>query len=183
MIVLKTERLTISDHTPEDIVPLHKLLSDPVAMYYLPDIRTHTLEESMQNLNTAIEESFLPDRTKYFFKIECTKTRQYIGEIGFTVTLDTPVGRVVNLGYFILPQFWGLGIVTEAAREVIRFAFEDAGVAKIETGCLRENGGSEKVMLKLGMVKEADYRLRVWHDNSLKDRVEYRLLKDEWKRA
>lgn len=181
MIALKTERLLISDHTPNDLLPLHKLLCDPVAMYYLPDIHTHTIEESAQNLNTAIEESLSPERTKYFFKIEWNQTQQYIGEIGFTVTLDTPMGRVVNLGYFILPEFWGLGIVTEAAREVIRFAFEDAGVIKIETGCLKENKGSEKVMLNLRMVKEADYKMHVWHDNQLKDRVEYRLLKDEWK--
>lgn len=181
MIVLRTERLLISDHTPDDILPLHRLLSDPVAMYYLPEIKTCTLEESTQNLNTAIEESYLPDRKKYFFKIEYNHSSQYIGEIGFTVTLTTPLGKIVNLGYFILPEFWGQRIITEAAREVIRFAFEVANVIKIETGCLSENGASEKVMLKLGMVKEADYKIHVWHDNRLKDRVEYRLLKDEWR--
>lgn len=180
MIILKTERLIISDHTPDDLEAMHKLLSDPVAMYYLPDIKTNTMDESLQNLNTAIEESGLTDRKKYFFKMEYGYNHQYVGEIGFTVRLDTPPGRIVNLGYFILPEFWGKGIVTEAACEVIRFAFEEANVIKVETGCISENKVSEKVMIKLGMVKEANYLMHVWHDNRLKNRVEYRLFKEEW---
>lgn len=35
MIALKTERLIISDHIPDDLEAIHKLLSDPAAMYYL----------------------------------------------------------------------------------------------------------------------------------------------------
>lgn len=177
MVVLKTERLVISDHAHEDLEPMHRLLSDPDAMYYLPEIKTNTLEESSENLNTSIAENGLADRKKYFFKIIDRHSNQYIGEIGFTVILDTPAGRIGNLGYFILPEYWGKGIVTEAAHTVIRFAFEEAGVIKIETGCLKENKPSEKVMIKLGMVKEADFRMHVWHDGCLKDRVEYGLVK------
>lgn len=180
MIVLKTERLIISDHSPNDSEAMHKLLSDPVAMYYLPDIKTNDIEGSLQNLNTAIEESGLTDRKKYYFKIEHSHNHQYIGEIGFTIILDTPFGKIAGLGYFILPEFWGKGIVTEAAREVVRFAFEEANVIKIETGCIKENKGSEKVMIKLRMIKEAEYKSHVWHDNQLKDRVEYGLSKEQW---
>lgn len=45
MISLKTERLIISDHTPDDLAAMHTLLSDPIAMYYLPDIKTNGVEE------------------------------------------------------------------------------------------------------------------------------------------
>lgn len=180
MVHLRTKRLLISDHARDDIQPMHRLLSDPVAMYYLQDIKTNTLQGSLQNLSAAMSEIGLENRKKYFFKIEYSDSREYIGEIGFTVRLDTPLGKIVGLGYFILPEFWGKGIVSEAASEVIRFAFEEANVIKVETGCIRENEGSEKVMQKVGMIKEADYKMRVWHDNRLKDRVEYRLLKDEW---
>jgi len=180
MIALKTERLIISDHTSDDLAAMHRLLSDPIAMYYLPDIKTNSVEESHQNLNTAIEETGLPDRKRYYFKIEYSHNHKYIGEIGFTVRIDTPIGKIVNLGYFILPEFQGMGIVTEAAREVIRFAFKEANVIKIETGCIKENRASEKVMIKLGMKKEAEYQSHVWHDNQLKDRVEYGLPKEQW---
>ena len=180
MVRLHTKRLTINDHVLEDLSAMHRLLTDPLAMRYLDDIKTSTLEETRENLLVAIEESQSHKRSKYFFKME-TLAGEYVGEIGFTVTLDCPIGKIVNLGYFLLPEFWGKGLVTEAAQEVIRFAFEEAGVVKIETGCLKENAASEKVMIKLGMTKEAEYRRRVWHEDTLKDRVEYRLLKEEWR--
>lgn len=180
MLILETERLIVRDHVYEDLETMHKLLSDPEAMYYLDDIKTESVEGTLDNLLTAINEVGLEKRTKYFFRIEAKKDNSYIGEIGFTVRLDTPLGKVAELGYFILPEYWGQGITTEAAAEVLRFAFEKAGIIKIEVGCIKDNIGSEKVMKKLGMIKEADFVMRVWHDEAFKDRVEYRLTKDEW---
>ena len=180
MISLKTNRLIISDHEYSDLDAMHKLLSHETAMYYLQDIKTETLEESMENLTIAINEANSENRKKYFFKMVYSDTGEYVGEIGFTVTQDTPMGKIVNLGYFILPEFWGQGFVTEAAKAVISFAFEEADVVKVQTGCIKDNKGSEKIMQKLGMIKEADYKMHVWHDNKFKDRVEFRILKEEW---
>jgi RimJ/RimL family protein N-acetyltransferase len=38
-------------------------------------------------------------------------------------------------------------------------------------------------MKKCGMIKEAEFKEYQPHENILKDRVEYRLLKHEWKRS
>lgn len=181
MILMKTKRLVIREHEIEDIHVVHKLYSNPKVMYYLQDLRTSTIEETLLSLKAAIEEIHREKRIKYYFKIEDLESKEYIGEIGYTVRLDTPIGKIVNLGYFILPEFWGKGITTEAANEVVRFAFECDNVIKVESGCIKENKASERVMIKIGMTKEADYKMRVWHDNYLRDRVEYRLLKEEWK--
>ena len=66
--------------------------------------------------------------------------------------------------------------MTEAFRELLRFAFEENGVCRVTTGCDRENKGSENVMIKCGMIKEADMKKKVWMHGELRDRVEYRLL-------
>jgi ribosomal-protein-alanine N-acetyltransferase len=179
MFILKTNRLIIRDHIYEDLNSMHTLLSDPKAMYFIQDLQTYSVSETFQNLKTAIEAIDEFERTKYFFRIEL-RDGTYVGEIGFTVVLSTPIGKIVELGYFILPQYWRQGITTEAAAAVIRFAFEDVNIIKVEAGCIKDNRGSESVMQKLGMVKEADYRMKVWHDNCLKDRVEYRVTKEEW---
>lgn len=179
MIRLETERLIIRDHLSTDLHSMHRLLSDPKAMYYIQDLQTYSLQGTMDNLKIAIAAINERPRTKYFFRIEL-RDGSYVGEIGFTVRLATTMGKVVELGYFILPEHWDKGIATEAAEEVIQYAFLEAGVVKIETGCIRDNIGSEKIMKKLGMIKEADYIMRVWHEGRFKDRVEYRLTKREW---
>jgi [ribosomal protein S5]-alanine N-acetyltransferase len=180
MIHLETPRLIIRDHIDKDLEDLHSLISDEKAMYYLPEVRTRNHEESKENLMVAIYEASLDNREKYFFAIIEKESGKYIGEIGFTVLIDCLYGKVVNLGYFIKPEYWRKGITAEAAREVIDFAFKEGGVIKIETGCVKENTASEKVMLKIGMLKEAELKMHVYLNNKLYDRVEYRMLKDEW---
>ncbi len=180
MIQLATERLTLRDHLPGDANDMDRLLSDPVAMRFLPDILTDGMAGTEENLQVALEEASNPKRTKWFFAILEKATGAYIGEIGYTVVLESDEGKVVNLGYFMLPAWWGKGIMTEAAQAVLRHAFTECGVVKVETGCLSENRGSEGVMRKLGMIREAELLKHSLHEGVLKDRVGYRLLKQEW---
>ena len=60
------------------------------------------------------------------------------------------------------------------------FRIEDNYVFRISTGCIKDNLGSKKVMQKCGMIKEAELKMNEWHDGRMKDRVLYRLLKNEW---
>jgi ribosomal-protein-alanine N-acetyltransferase len=177
MIKLHTDRLIIRDHVEADLLPLHSLLSDKDTMYFLEDLICNTLEESHQNLTVSMAEATLgPKRTKFFFAIVLKDTGSYIGEIGFTVLHDCPEGKVVEMGYFSLPQYWGKGIITEAASRVIQYAFEEAGVIKVEIGCNKANVASEKVIQKLGLTKEADRKKHSLLDGKLWDRVEYGVL-------
>ena len=181
MIHLTTERLIIRDPLPTDINGWHRLLSDSATMYYLDDILTSTLEESKQNLAVAVAESQSKNREKYFFAIETKESGIFVGTVGYTVARITPVGKVVGAGYFMLPEYHGKGYMTEAFKEIIRFAFEDNDVYRISTGCLVENRASERVMQKCGLIKEAELKAFAWHDGQMKNRVEYRLLRDEWR--
>lgn len=179
-ITLKTERLLLRDHVPDDLPSHHLLLSDAKTMYYLPEIKTESIKQSKEDLDEAISDIGKALRTKYFLRMEDINTKELIGEIGYTVTAFTPLGKMVELGYFIHQKHWSKGYTTEALRELMHFAFAENDVYRISTGCLTENGGSEKVMIKCGMIKEANLKMKVYHDGKLKDRVEYRMLRDEW---
>jgi len=178
MIRLVTERLIVRDPLPTDIEDWHRLLSDSETMYYLQDIMTRSLGESRENLNAAVLEAQNPDRAKYFFAVEEKDTGAFIGTVGYTVTQNTPVGKLADAGYFLLPEYHGHGYATEAFREVIRYAFQDGGVYRISAGCIKENQRSERVMQKCGLVKEAERKAYVWHDGRRKDRAEYQLTID-----
>ena len=53
-IRLETARMILRDHRLEDLESHHEMLSDPEVMYYLPDIMTHSLEESRRDLETSV---------------------------------------------------------------------------------------------------------------------------------
>lgn len=180
MIRIETARLVIREPEITDLADWHRLMSDPKTMYYLRDIMTHSLEESKENLLAAISASQNPNRTHYFLAMELKETGVFMGSIGYTVTAISPVGKTVDAGYFILPEYHGKGYVTEALTELLRFAFEKNNVQRFKTGCLAENIPSERVMRKCGLVREGYLKAYEWHDGRYKDRVTYRLLKSEW---
>jgi ribosomal-protein-alanine N-acetyltransferase len=181
MIRLTTSRLLLRDHVPDDLTTHHELFSDPKVMRYLPELMTKSLVESRENLALAIDQIDLPDRKFYFLRIEERETHAHVGEIGYTVNAFTPLGKLVGVGYFIRAAHWGRGYTAEALKELIRFAFEEDGVYRISCGCLKENAPSERVMQKCGLIKEAEFKEYQWHEGKLKDRVEYRLLRAEWR--
>lgn len=180
MLYLETERLILRDFEEGDFENYFKLKSHPETMYYLQDIQLHSREEAIQDFRQVLADRSLANRRFYFFHMETKDTRQQVGSIGYTVTDDTPVGKIVNLGYFTYPSFWGQGYTSEALMAVLEYCFTADNVYRVTTGCLAENRGSERVMRKCGLIKEAEHIDYQWHDGKMKTRLEYRLLKREW---
>ena len=55
-----------------------------------------------------------------------------------------------ELGYWLGKSYWGRGIMPEAAREMLRHAFEDLGMTKVWCGYYEGNSKSKRVQEKIG---------------------------------
>lgn len=181
MIYLETEHLVLRDYFETDFEDYYRLKTDSKTMYYLQDIQLFKKEDAYEDFQMVLHDSKKSDRKFYFMHMELKDSHEQIGSVGYTVTDDTPVGKLVHAGYFIYPKFWGKGYTTEAFKRMLEFAFLDNGVYRVTTGCLAENVGSERVMQKCGLIKEAEHVDYEWHDGKMKTRLEYRLLKEEWR--
>ena len=62
----------------------------------------------------------------------------------------------MELGYHLLPRYWGAGLATEAAKGAIEYAREELTPAKIVAGHHPENTSSGKVLFKLGFKRIED---------------------------
>jgi [ribosomal protein S5]-alanine N-acetyltransferase len=58
--------------------------------------------------------------------------------------------QIHELGFHLLPKYWGQGLAVEAARAVIAFAFDKVGAKALSAGHHPENVNSRKVLQKLG---------------------------------
>lgn len=182
MIHLETERLILRDYEEADFDEYCRLKMDAATMYYLQDIQIHSIEEGKEDFRRVLSDRTSPARRYYFLHMELKDTHEQVGSIGYTVTANTPVGKLVHLGYFSYPKFWGKGYTTEALGKVLEFGFTRNNVYRVTTGCLKDNIGSERVMQKNGFIKEAEHVDDEWHDGKMKTRLEYRLLKKEWEK-
>ena len=180
MISFETERLIIREPQISDWEFWFKIKTDESVMYYMDDLTLFSKEEAMTDLKRAIEDIKKPERKMYFFVMVLKETGEAIGSVGYTVEQFLPVGKIVHLGYFMFTDFHSKGYMTEAARRIIQFAFEENDVYRINTGCLAENKASERVMIKCGMTKESYRKAFTWHDGEIKDRLTYGMLKEDY---
>jgi RimJ/RimL family protein N-acetyltransferase len=102
---------------------------------------------------------------------------QFAGCIGLHPNLDH---RRAELGYWIGKPFWGKGIATEAAREVVRWGFEEQRFNRIYAGCFSGNAASMRVLEKLGFKFEGISRENVLKWEQFRDVHLYSLLAREF---
>jgi RimJ/RimL family protein N-acetyltransferase len=59
-----------------------------------------------------------------------------------------------EIWYLVDPDFWGRGIATQAARELLALGFGDLRLHRMWATALPENPASRRVLRKIGMRKE-----------------------------
>ena len=180
MIKLYTDKLIIRDTVYDDLQNYYKLMSNDNVMKYTLKKKQNNIEETKQDLLKKIEETNSLDRKIFSLIIENKYSNEFIGEIGYKVSQDTPYGKLVNFGYNIMEKHWNHGYTTDALKRLIKYMFEEGNVYRISAGCIKENIGSVRVMEKCCLKKEGEYREYCFHEGKLKDWVEYGLLKFEW---
>lgn len=70
--------------------------------------------------------------------------------------------------------------MTEAVQRMIRFAFEEMGLNRIEAVHIPENRDSGKVMQKAGMAFEGLIRQKLFAKGKLWDVMQYAIVKEDW---
>ncbi len=63
----------------------------------------------------------------------------------------------VEIGWRLLPEFWGHGYASEAARSLLTHAFDDLAINRIVAFAASDNHASINVMKRIGMIAEPHY--------------------------
>lgn len=176
MVTLETERLVLREFTPGDYEAAHAYGSDPRVVEYM-SFGPNTEEDTRHFLERAVQKQVERPRTGYTLAL--TLGGEVIGGCGITVT-DARFGEG-EIGYCMRPEFWGRGVGTEAAGELIRFGFTELGLHRIMAKCDPENVASWRVMEKAGMLREGRLRENVKIRGEWRDSLIYSVLDHEWR--
>jgi len=129
--------------------------ADPEVRRWIGDGTTVTKEQTKKAIEYWEEEW----KTQGYglFAVEVKDTGELAGFVGLSVPTFLPeVMPAVEIGWRLGRSFWGKGIATESAREVLRFGFEDCGLSEIISIFQVGNDASERIMQKLGMHLERE---------------------------
>jgi len=107
--------------------------------------------------------------SNYIFAINLKSDPAFIGGISLSIE---PYSRAL-IGYWIAEPFWNLGYATEATTAIIKFGFEQLNLHKIYSNHMEQNPSSGKVMIKNGMIKEAELKDHISKDGNYHTLIQY----------
>jgi ribosomal-protein-alanine N-acetyltransferase len=173
---LETQRLRLRQLTHDDADVIVNVFGSPEVLRFLnmPPVDTH--DKAIALLNWF--EGNYQNKTGIDWGITLRGDGQLIGMCG---AYDWhPSDRHIDIGYHILPAFWGKGYATEAARAIIGWCFENLDVHRIQGDCTDGHIASERVMLKCSFKVEGVWREKCWEHGRFVDIKQFGLLRHEF---
>lgn len=145
-MIFETERLILRPWTIDDADSLYKYAKNPL----VGPIAGWPVHTSVDNSREIIK-SVLSASEIY---AACLKeNNKAIGSIGLLIgeksNINIPEDEA-EIGYWIGVPFWGQGLIPEALRELMRYAFDDLGMKQLWCGYFDGNEKSKKVQEKCG---------------------------------
>jgi len=169
---LETERLVLRRLTTDDAAAVFRLRSNPETMKYVPRPLAVTVDDALGHI--ALIDEKINSNTGINWAITLKGNPEFIGIIGnFRIE---PENYRAEIGYMLLPEFNGQGIISEAIARVVRYGFEEMRLHSIEAIIDPDNLASARVLEKNNFVKEAHLRENELYNGKFLDTVIYSII-------
>ena len=145
-MILETERLILRRWKESDAEDLYIYASNPDVGPIAGWPPHQSVEESLDVIKNVLN-------GKEAYAICLKEDGKAIGAIELKLNGHTDMTErddECELGYWLGKLFWGQGFMTEAAREILRHAFEDICMSKVWCGYYEGNAKSKHVQEKVG---------------------------------
>ena len=142
---IETDRLIITEFTPDMAGAVHENSLDEDNRKYVPDEVFETAEEAAEAIGFLMSQ-YGGTEGPLCFPVLLKNTGENIGYVQL-VPLE---GGIREIGYHIAKRHTGNGYASEAVRAFLPVIAEAAGIREIQGICLRDNGASKRVLLKCG---------------------------------
>ncbi len=148
--IFTSERLGFRNWKVDDVDLLYKLNSNEEVMRYFPSVQT---KEQCAEFIIRMQKQFKKNKFCYF-AVDLLGTEEFIGFVGISEqTYEIDFNPSVDIGWRLLPEFWGKGYATEGAKACLQYGFETIKLDKIISVAPTINIPSITVMKKVGMQK------------------------------
>ena len=173
---LRTARLLLRPFTEGDTDAIYALMSNAYVLRYwdAPPWSERTRADRFIARCKAMEQEGSGVR----LAIERTADWVFIGWCAFMEW--NPNYRSGMIGYCLDNTAWGHGFATEAAGAVLQWAFGTLDLNRVQSGADTRNRASERVLEKLGFVREGTLREDCIVNGEVSDDSVYGLLRREW---
>lgn len=150
---IKTDRLLLRPIAQNDIQNIYKGLSHPdVIKYYGISFTSLEATEEQMIWYQQLEEN----ETGIWWAISSIDGQTFYGAGGFNNL--SKQHKKAEIGFWLLPEFWGKGLMQEAFPLICNYGFEKLGLNRIEGFVESENINCKKAVEKLNFKLEGIMR-------------------------
>lgn len=172
---LSTERLVLRSHTSSDLQDLYRMRTNDAVTKYL-DRPKQSFEETAELLQKIMNGILNNEAISW---VICRKDDpSMMGSIAFWRTI--PEHHRAEIGYMLLPEHWGGGLMSEALTAVLRYGFHQMNLHSVEANVNPENLASARLLEKAGFRQEAYFKENYFFDGQFLDSAIFSLLKADF---
>lgn len=106
---------------------------------------------------------------------------QAVGGIGIHPQDDIH-RKNAELGYWLAEPFWGKGVISNAVKQSVDFAFDTFQIDRVFARPFGTNLASQKVLEKNGFVLEGRFEKVLFKNNEYLDELIYAVRRENWKK-
>lgn len=176
--ILETARLRFRDRRRDDerdVAFFVAMFADPDVMRYTNG-RTYDAPETVRVLNRVDAGEEGRESWDGFKVLELKSTSEIIGWCGLRRCELDGIPEV-EVGWALLPTFWGRGFATEAAQRACDYAFHELGLEGIDAMIKPANSSSIAVLKRLGGRHVGTVRYRMHAMSEAMQFERYRIMK------
>ncbi len=174
-MLLQTERLLIRPWQDSDRPAFAEMSADPEAMKYLGGIWDEATSDGFIDRCIA----HLSDHGFGVCALEIKQKNTLIGFAGLKkVSFKANFTPAIEIGWRLGKPYWNKGYATEAATEILTYAFHQLGIKEVISYVTPQNKASLKVMHKLGMSSNENENFKhpnMKQDDPMAEMVLYRI--------
>ncbi|WP_423217037.1 GNAT family N-acetyltransferase [Streptococcus equinus] len=174
---VETERLYLRQRLVSDAKDIFAYASLPEATWPAGFPPAKSVAEEENYLENIMPKRWIDQNIPAGYGICFKGSNKVIGSVDFN---HRHADDVFEMGYLLHPDYWGQGIMSEAAHALLEVGFNLVGLHKIEIECYSYNKASQRVAEKLGFTLESKIRDRKDAQGKRCDLLRYGLLKSEW---
>jgi RimJ/RimL family protein N-acetyltransferase len=181
---LTTKRLILRQITERDIESLIANISNlNVSRYLLAVAYPYTKKDAEWWINHCKEKAAENPRVNYELNIQLKGQQGIIGGVGIS-HINKGKGTC-EIGYWLAEDYWRKGIMTEAAREIINFAFQKLQLKRINAPIFAENKVSQRFAKSLGFKYKRTKKKKFKAKSTGKLHLEkvHELSREDWERG
>ncbi|MDD3052092.1 MAG: GNAT family protein [Candidatus Cloacimonetes bacterium] len=155
----ETERLLLVPSAEDNFDDYKKMFTNEQINKFLRLSQKMSEEELFENFKRVMQ--CVEQKHVFVWRITLKTDNSDIGRIN--IASIARYSSRVDIGYVLLPEYWGQGIMMEAAQRIIDYLFKTINIHKICATTNNENTRSKKLLEKLNFQLEGVLRQHTFY--------------------